>query len=342
MHHLLRATLAAGVVLAIGGACGRAAPPAAATAPAALAGCTLLPADNIWNTRVDSLPVAAHSAEYIAGIGTGLPLHADFGSSKYGDFGIPYNIVAQGAPKVAVSFEYADESDPGPYPIPASPKIEAGGDRHILIVEQGTCMLYELYAAEQGNGGWQAGSGAIFGLGAHALRPDGWTSADAAGLPILPGLARYDEVAAGEIAHALRVTAPCTASFYIWPARHKAVPRDCPATPPAGARFPPMGLRLRLRASFDISGFSANTQVLLRAMQRYGLLVADNGSGWYISGAPDEGWDDDTLVDELKQVYGSDFEAVEAAWLMISPDSGQARQIDPNLPRAAFLPLARR
>ena len=346
MPNLLRAALAAGLALAVGCACGRAAAPAAATpaaaAPTALAGCTIFPPDNAWNTRVDTLPVAAHSAEYVAGIGAELPLHADFGSSKYGDFGIPINIVAQGAAKLPVSFEYADESDPGPYPIPDSPKIEAGGDRHILIVEQGACVLYEIYAAELTTGGWQAGSGAIFDLGSHALRSDGWTSADAAGLPILPGLARYDEVAAGAIRHALRVTAPCTADAYIWPARHKAVPDDCPGTAPAGARFPPMGLRLRLKASFDISGFSHDTQVLLLAMQRYGLLVADNGSAWYVSGAPDEGWADDTLVDELKQVHGSDFEVVDTSSLMIHPDSGQARQVNASLPKAAYLPLARR
>jgi hypothetical protein len=234
--------------------------------------------------------------------------------------------VPQGQPKVDVTFDYADESDPGPYPIPPDPVIEGGGDRHILVVEQGTCKLYETWASEpNGDGTWSAGSGAVFDLGSNALRPDGWTSADAAGLPILPGLARYDEVAAGAIEHALRFTVHCTADAYIWPARHKAVPEECPATPPGGTQPPPMGQRFRLKAGVDISGFSQQTRVILTALKKYGMIVADNGSSWYISGEPNAGWDDDTLVSELRQIGGDDFEAVDESSLQVSPDSGQVK-----------------
>jgi hypothetical protein len=292
-----------------------------------LGGCTVLPADNVWNTPIDQLPVDSHSLEYVKNIGLNTSMHPDFGSPKYGDFGIPFNIVPQGQAKVSVSFDIADESDPGPYPIPPNPKIEAGSDQHILVLEQGTCKLYETWSTSaDGSGGWNAGSGAIFDLNSNALRPDTWTSADAAGLPILPGLARYDEVAAGAIKHALRFTVPCTAEFYIWPARHKAVPGGCPATPPAGTRVPPMGLRLRLKASVNIAGFTPQTRVILAALKKYGMIVADNGSSWYLSGAPDPSWDDDNLVSDLRQIHGSDFEVVDESSLMISPNSGQARQ----------------
>ena len=290
-----------------------------------LEGCQILPADNIWNTPIDQLPVDAHSAEYVANIGASTGMHPDFGSAKYGDYGIPFNIVPQNQPLVPVSFTYADESDPGPYPIPSSPNIEAGGDRHILTLVQGSCKLYETWASEPAGDGWLAGSGAVFDLGSNALRTDGKTSADAAGLPILPGLTRYDEVHAGAINHALRFTVPCTANYYIWPARHKAVPDSCPATPPAGTRVPPNGLRFRLKASVNIAGFSDQTRVILTALKKYGMIVADNGTGWYLSGAPDPGWDDDTLVAELRQIHGSDFEVVDESSLQISQDSGQAR-----------------
>src|SRR5262249_12496806 len=230
--------------------------------------------------------------------------------------------------KVAVDFQYADESDPGPYPIPPNPLIEGGpggdGDRHILVVEQGTCKLYETWASQSnGNGTWHAGSGAIFDLNSNALRQDGWTSADAAGLPILPGLALYDEVAAGAINHALRFTVWCTADAYVWPARHKAVPSACPATPPAGTKPPPMGQRFRLKANFDISGFSPQTRVILTALKKYGMFRADKGTSWYISGEPNAGWDDDSLVGDLRRVHGTDFEAVDESALQVSPTSGQ-------------------
>jgi hypothetical protein len=251
-------------------------------------------------------------------------VHADFGSGTWdgGPIGIPYVDVPGSQPKVAVTFDYDDESDPGPYPIPPGAPIEGGpssdGDRHVLVLDRDNCILYELYHAfPQPDGSWDAGSGAIFDLGSHALRPAGWTSADAAGLPILPGLVRYDEVAAGEIRHALRFTAPQTRRAYVWPARHYA-------SSLTGMQYPPMGQRFRLRADFDISGFSDEVQVILQALKRYGMILADNGSPWFISGAPDGGWDDDALHD-LHQVHGSDFEAVDVSSLMVDPDSGQVR-----------------
>jgi hypothetical protein len=233
---------------------------------------------------------------------------------------------------VSVIFDYDNESDPGPYPIPTDAPIEGGpgsdGDRHVLVVDRDACTLYELfYAWPQPDGSWQAGSGAVFDLSSHALRPDGWTSADAAGLPILPGLVRYDEVAAGEIHHALRFTAPQTRRAYVWPARHYA--SDLTHT-----QYPPMGQRFRLKAGFDISGFSPHAQIILRALQKYGMILADNGSAWYISGAPDERWDNDVLH-ELHQVHGSDFEAVDVSALMLDPNSGQVRSFDHHV----YMPL---
>ncbi len=305
--------------------------PAAAALP-----CPLFPADNIWNTRIDSLPVHPLSDAYVATIGGDAEFHADFGSGIWppddgGPIGIPYVVVPADQPLVPIDFYYPDDSDPGPYPIPPNPPIEGGpdadGDRHILIVQEGTCRLYEVYdATPREDGGWDAGSGAIFDLHSNVLRPAGWTSADAAGLPILPGLVRYDEVAAGEINHALRFTAPETQRTFVWPARHFA-------SDLTEAHYPPLGLRLRLRAGFDISGFDPSVQVILRAMQRYGIILADNGSAWYVSGAPDERWDNDVLR-QLHQLTGNDFEAVDASVLMIDPDSGQAAVMD----KATFLP----
>jgi hypothetical protein len=290
----------------------------------AIAGCPIFPADNVWNARVDLLPVDPRSADYIATIGPGTGLHPDFGSGTWdgGPIGIPYAVVPGGQAPVPVSFEYADESDPGPYPIPASPPIEggpaSGGDRHVLLVDSGRCILYELYAAyPQPDGSWRAGSGAVFDLRGHALRPAGWTSADAAGLPILPGLVRYDEVAAGAIRHALRFTVVHTRNEFVWPARHRASSSSNPA-------YPPMGQRFRLKAGFDVSRFPKSVQVILVALKFYGMFVADNGSNWYVSGAPDERWNNDELH-LLSQVHGSDFEAVEESGLMVSPDSAQVR-----------------
>lgn len=289
--------------------------------------CGVFPADNIWNAPVDNLPLDPNSAAYIATIGTGGALHPDFGSGDWppgsgSPIGIPYAVVPGTQPKVAVSFDYWDESDPGPYPIPADAPIEGGpesdGDRHILIIDSDSCLLYELYYAfPQTDGSWHAGSGAIFDLKADNLRPAGWTSADAAGLPIFPGLVRYDEVASGEIRHALRFTAPQTQKAYVWPARHYA-------SSLTGKNYPPMGQRFRLKAGFDISGFSPQTQVILRALKRYGMILADNGSSWYISGAPDPRWDNDVLH-ELGQVAGSNFEAVNVSSIMVDPDSAATK-----------------
>jgi hypothetical protein len=290
----------------------------------AIAKCGLFPANNIWNAPVDQLPVDANSPAYIATIGAAKTLHPDFGSGLWegGPIGIPYVLVSGSQAKKKVTFEYADESDAGPYPVPANPPIEGGpnssGDRHILMLDQDNCKLYELFSAYANpDGSWRAGSGAIYDLKSNALRPETWTSADAAGLPILPGLVRYEEVAAGEIKHAVRFTAPQTRRGYVWPARHFA-------SSLTGTRYPPMGQRFRLKASFDLSGFSPQIQVILKAFKKYGLVLADNGSSWYISGAPDERWDND-LLRELKRIPGSAFEAVDVSSLMVNPNSGEVR-----------------
>jgi hypothetical protein len=237
----------------------------------------------------------------IAAIGLDASLHPDF--SDAGGYGIPFNVVGAATPRSSVTFQYDDESDHVGYPIPASPKIEGGSDRHILMIETNACVLYELFAAVKGSGGWTAGSGATWDLGSNDLRPPGWTSADAAGLPILPGLVRYSEVAAGAIRHAIRFTAPETCDGYVYPARHEAGSGSC-------STRPPMGLRVRLKASVDISGFGPQSRVILTALRQYGMLLADNGSPWYITGAPDSNWDDDELHD-LGELVGGDFEVVD-------------------------------
>ena len=275
-----------------------AAPPAGGPHVPGAPGCPMFPADNAWNRRVDRLPVAADSARLIATIGAGTGLHPDFGSVA----GIPYAVVGRHTHRSRVSFGYAAESDPGPYPIPAHPPIEAGSDHHLLLVDRDACRLYELFAARHTATGWDAGSGAIWNLRSNRLRPRGWTSADAAGLPILPGLARYDEIRRGVIRHALRFTAPRTRRAFIAPARHQAGESGDPA-------LPPMGLRVRLRASFDVSGFPRQARVVLVALKRYGMILADNGSPWYVSGAPSRGWDNDALH-QLERVHGDAFEVV--------------------------------
>jgi hypothetical protein len=284
----------------------------------------LFPADNVWNRRVDSLPVDPSSTTYVNTIGASTGLHADFGSGTWdgGPIGIPYVTVGAGQAPVPVSFEVAGESDPGPYPVPPNAPIEGGaqsdGDRHVIVWDTAACRLYEMYSAfPQPGGGWDAYSGATWDLRSNALRPDRWTSADAAGLPILPGLVRYDEVLAGEIRHAIRFTAPQTRKAHVWPARHDA-------SSLTGSQYPPMGQRFRLKASFDVSRFPRDLQVILVAMQRYGIVLADNGSRWYISGAPDPRWNNDVLH-QLGSVPGSAFEAVEVSSLPVSPDSAQAR-----------------
>jgi hypothetical protein len=283
--------------------------------------CALFPPDSVFNTPIDTLPADAHSDAYIQSIGADTGLHPDFGAGLWDNqiIGIPYNVVPKRQTLLPVKFLYADESDPGPYPIPTYPKIEGGSDRHLLIVQKRQCYLYELYAARKTKTGkWKAGSGAMWDLKSNALRPSTWTSADAAGLPILPLLARYDEVAAGEIKHALRFTASRTRGEFIWPARHEA-------SDITDANVPPMGQRFRLKASFDVSGFSPQTQVILNALKKYGMFLADNGSDWYISGAPNENWKNNKLVNELRQVKGSDFEVVDESSLMVDPDSGQVK-----------------
>jgi hypothetical protein len=267
--------------------------------------CAVFPKTNAWNKRVDALPVAPDSDAIIRSIGADVELHPDFGSGKYqgGRIGIPFDVVTKKTPRSRVTFDYADESDKGPYPIPRTVHVESGSDRHALLVDRDGCKLYELYALTRTPRGWHAGSGAIWSLSSNRLRPAGWTSADAAGLPIFPGLARYDEVARGVIDHALRFTVERTRRAYISPARHYA-------SSLTDSDLPPMGLRVRLKASFDVAGFPKQARVVLTALKRYGMLVADNGSSWYISGAPDRRWSNDDLH-ALGRVKGSDFEVVQ-------------------------------
>ena len=262
------------------------------------------PPDNWWNTDVSSQPVDPNSATLIAACGA-RNLHPDFGTI----YGIPYAVVGAGEPRRAVAFDYADESDPGPYPIPANAPIEGGasspGDRHVIAVDTSAWMLYEMWDAHPLSGGstWHAGSGAVFDLKTNALRPLHWTSADAAGLPIFPGLVRYDEAAQlGALTHAVRFTCPHTQRGFIAPARHFA-------SSDTSSLLPPMGMRVRLKSSFDVAGFPSEVQVMLRAMKAYGMILADNGSAWYVSGAPDARWSDDR-VGALKSVPSSAFEVV--------------------------------
>ena len=270
--------------------------------------CPLFPATNVWNKRVDTLPVAANSQAVLSTIGLDTGLHPDFGTVWDGHpNGIPYNVANKKTKRYRVSFDYASESDKGPYPIPAGVKIEAGSDRHALIVDRDSCRLYELYALQKTGNGWHAGSGAIWNLRSNKLRRAGWTSADAAGLPMLPGLARYDEVARGHIDHALRFTVENTRNTYIYPARHFASDQTDP-------NLPPMGLRVRLRANFDTSRYPRQVRVILTALKRYGMIVADNGSNWFISGAPDPRWNDNALH-AIGGVTGADFEVVDTSKL---------------------------
>ncbi len=275
-------------------------PPVSSATVPTIGGCQVFPADNPWNQDVSSLPVDARSASYIRAIGLTDHLHPDFGEDP--DYGIPFNVVPGTQPKVPMTWTaYGDESDPGPYPIPANAKREAGGDHHVLVLDSGECKLYELYHAEKNSTGWSADSGAVFDLRSNALRPDTWTSADAAGLPILPGLIRYDEVAAGAINHAIRFTADQTQDGWIHPATHPAGSDD--------PSLPPMGLRVRLKADYDISQFTGQARVIAVALKKYGMILADNGTSWYFGGATDSRWNDDEL-NQLKVIPGSAFEAV--------------------------------
>ncbi len=290
--------LAASLVL-MGSAPSAAAAVRVAGAPA----CRVFPAGNVWNRRVDSLPARADSEVLKASVGLDAYLHPDFGS--YSGYGIPYNIVSRSTPRSSVSFRWPSQSDRVGYPIPKGFKREGGSDRHILMLDKDSCKLYELFAATKPNGRWRAGSGAVWDLDSNRLRPADWTSADAAGLPILPGLVRNHEVQAGAILHALRFTAPRTRTRYIYPARHLAGESDA-------AALPPMGLRVRLKASVDISRYPRQARIILTALKRYGMILADNGSPWYVTGAPHPSWDDDALH-SLHGIHGSDFEVVDTS-----------------------------
>lgn len=286
--------------------------------------CTIFPADNYWHADISKLPVDRHSRQWLSHMSPGSMLHPDFGPS-YGaqpvPYGIPYTVVAHSHPRVAVRFTYASESDRVRYPLGSDSKIEGGagarGDRHVLIVDRGTCRLFELFDVHHTSHGWTAGSGATWSLTSDRLRPAGWTSADAAGLPILPGLLRLDEVRAGHVDHAIRFTTDVTDRRYIWPARHQAGSVSDPAYPPMGARF-------RLKARFPVAGYRSDTQVVLRAMKRYGLVLADNGSPWYFQGTSQKGWPAG-LLDELKRIPARAFVAVDTSGLKKSSGSGAIR-----------------
>ena len=293
------------------------------TKPGSSGSCAILPADNVWHADVSRLPVHSKSSAYVASIGKSANVHADFGSGTWdgAPIGIPITTVGAGQAKVSVTFTYKSESDRGGYPIPANAAIEGGrssdGDRHIIVIDTAACRDYELYAAYPKGSGWTAGSGAIYDLNGNGLRPAGWTSADAAGLPILPGLVTYKEVASGHIDHAIRVTVPRSQAKYLWPARHFASDSN-------DTSLPPMGLRLRLKASFDVSHLPSQARVIATAMKKYGVIVADNGSPWYISGAPDAHWNNDQLH-ALDKIVGTDFEAIDESGLQRSTNSGQVK-----------------
>jgi hypothetical protein len=282
--------------------------PRAAPLPSAPA-CPMFPAGNVWNQDISALPVATDSTTLLSTIGLSTGLHPDFGS--YAGYGIPINTVSGTRTRVKVRFGYSSQSDKGPYPIPRKPKIERSSDHHMLIVDRDHCTLFELWNVRHTATGWRAGSGAIWDLTSNALRPDGWTSADAAGLPITPGLVRYPEVAAGVIDHALRFTAPATRSAHIYPARHDAGSGG-------SASLPPMGLRVRLKASFDLSKLSPEARVIAVALQHYGMILADNGSPWYVTGAANPNWDDSDLH-TLNRITGADLEVVDTSDLVNTP-----------------------
>jgi hypothetical protein len=289
--------------------------------------CSVFPSDNIWNTDISNLPVNSNSAVWVSSTTPSSgKLHPDFGGPPYG---IPFNLATNATPTVNFNFQYASESDPGLYPNPPGAQIEQGSDAHMLTINSDTCKLYETFATNLSNN--TAGSGAIFDLGSNQLRPAGWTSADAAGLPIFPGLVRVDEVQAGFIGHAIRFTVHNTHNSYLWPARHVAGIPDL--------TLPPMGARFRLKQNFDISGYGAAAQVVLTAFKHYGLIVADNGSDWYFQGTEDAQWNAGVypnMIQDLKNVPAGAFEAVDESSLMISADSAQVG----TAPAAAAAPNA--
>jgi hypothetical protein len=292
-----------------------AAPVAACTPIPGAPTCSLLPDNNVWHADVSHLPVNTHSAAWLASSGAATTrLHPDFG----GPYGIPFTTVAGTHAKVDVTFDYADESDRVRYPLGPDTQIEpGGGDSHALVVDRDTCRLYETYATAHTSRGWTAGSGAVYDLRSNALRPNGYTSADAAGLPILPGLLRYDEVESGKIDHAVRFTVARSDTSHIWPARHDAGSAS-------NVNLPPMGARFRLKADYPMTGLRADTRAVLTAFKKYGLIVADNGSNWYFTGARDSRWPN-AMLDQLKKVPASAFEAVDESRLQASASSGQVR-----------------
>lgn len=310
-----RCLFLAGLVLLAGSSDLGAQRPASPTLQTPYGPVAIFPPDNPWNQDISKLPRHPQSRDYIESIGAEKNLYGDFGTVYRGvPMGIPFCVVPGNQTKVPVAFEYADESDAGPYPIPPDPPIEGGpnapheSDRHILMVDPQNKRLYELYNAIPSGRGWRAGSGAVFDLTSNRLRPAGWTSADAAGLPVFPGLVRYDEVASGQVRHAFRFTCRRTQRGYIAPATHWASrSRD--------RSLPPMGLRMRLRADYDVSSFPRSAQVILTALKTYGMLLADNGSDWFISGAPDPRWNDEDLR-TLRRVKGRDLEAVDTGPLV--------------------------
>ncbi len=287
--------------------------------PIAGTSCSEFPADNWWRADVSDLPVHARSRQWLSHMSTGADLHPDFGPS-YGDgpdYGIPITVVKSSHPKLRVRFDYAGESDKVRYPLGRGTRIEGGrgssGDKHAIVVDKGACKLYETWNTRVRRGGWVAGSGAVWSLRSNRLRPDGWTSADAAGLPILPGLLRFNEVRAGNVDHAIRFTTDVTSTHHLWPARHDAGSRS-------GLAYPPMGARFRLRADFRTHGFSTYAIAVIDAMKKYGLVLADNGSPWFFQGEQNRRWPE-FLIEDLKRIPASAFVAVDTSSLQVSPDS---------------------
>lgn len=301
----------------------RAAPANSISAANTIGGCLMFPPNSVFNTKINALPTDVRSADYVNAIGANTQLHPDFGTVyDGGPIGIPYTVVPTSQPLVPVSFDEPDESEPGPYPIPPDAPIEYGSDHHVLVVQSGNCKLYEIGSAEkQANGSWTAFSGAVWDLNSNALRPETWTSADAAGLPMLPLLVRYDEVQSGQINHVVRFSASITQRAYVWPGRHYASSNT-------QLNRPPMGQRFRLKASVNVEAMQISTEakVIFRALQQYGMMLSDNGSDWYITGAPDPRWNDDELVTAFRLLRGSDFEAVDESSLLVNKDSGEAKQ----------------
>lgn len=305
--------------------------PSAGQSDPTLGGCPLFPADNYWHSNVRSLAVHPRSGAWVAALGRSNPVHPDFGSGTWQGkpIGFPYVVVDGNQPKVPVSFQYASESEPGPYPLPFDAPVEGGqddtGDRHVIVVDSTNCTSYELWNARRGpnpGAGWTAGSGAVWNLRSNAMRPAGWTSADAAGLPMLPGLVRYDEVASGDINHAIRFTVGAHARTHIWPARHLNDANTDPNLPPMGAWF-------RLKASYDISNLPPQAKVVAQAMKDHGIIVADAGASWFLSGASDPRWNNQDLL-KLRTITGDAFEAIDASPMMVDPNSAQARVVIPE------------